>query len=159
MQNKWKGAILLGVVAVAMLPLAAHFIQEFSEPWAKGAAKDETTASQPARQGWSRPFENDPEVVGQWKTVDFVQRIEAFTPGQKSWRGDFAFADLTFMPEGGTSARWIWTKGYTWHPDNKAEGKYEVKDLGGRKYLFMEWISGDVLLRGEKPHYYVFEKM
>jgi len=46
-----------------------------------------------------------------------------------------------------------------WHPGDKAEGKYVVKDLNGKKYLFMEWMSGDVLIRGEKPHQYVFEKM
>lgn len=25
--------------------------------------------------------------------------------------------------------------------------------------LFMEWINGDVLMRGAKPSYYVLEKM
>jgi len=162
MKNKWKGAILLVLVAVAVLPFAVNFAKEFSQPWAKVTAEDEATPVQPVSQGsstWARAVEDDPDVVGEWKTVDFVERIEDFTPGKKGWPGGFAFEYLKFMPEGRTSGPWKWTKGYMWHPGNKAEGKYVVKDLNSKKYLFMEWISGDVLIRGEKSHYYVFEKM
>jgi hypothetical protein len=162
MDNKWKGAILLVLVAVAVLPLAVKFAKELSEPWAKAAAEDGIAPSRPAGQGfpaWPRAFEDDPDVIGEWKTVDFVERIEDFTQGKKGWTGDFAFDQLEFMPEGRTSGPWKWTKGYLWHPGDKAEGEYVVKELNGKKYLFMEWMSGDVMIRGEKPYYYVFEKM
>ena len=79
-------------------------------------------------------------------------------PGKPGWTGGFAFERLNFLADGHTSGPWDWSKGYLWHPGDKVEGKYEIRDLGGTKYLFMEWMSGDVTIRGQKPWYYVLQK-
>ena len=31
------------------------------------------------------PFINDQQVIGKWQTVDFVEKIDDFSPGQKSY--------------------------------------------------------------------------
>ena len=35
---------------------------------------------------------------------------------------------------------------------------YEIRNIEGKDYLFYEWISGDVTIRGMKPCYYVLRK-
>ncbi len=101
------------------------------------------------------PFVSDPEVIGQWKSVDFVPSVEDFQPGEQLFAGDLYLKELTFKPNGKTSGIWYWSKGFYWHPDEKRKGHYEIRTLNGTKYLFLEWLSGDVLLRGQPPEYYV----
>ena len=97
--------------------------------------------------------------IGTWQTVDFVQQIDNFRPGQKSWRGEHFIKKLTFFKDGRTSGVWTWEKGYLRHPANRVKSKYLVKEMGGSRYMFMEWISGDVTRGGQKPWYYVLKKM
>lgn len=106
---------------------------------------------------WTRPFVNDPEVIGAWESVDFVQAVENFTPEKKSWTSDLIFKGLTFRARGAASGSWRWTQGWIWNMDNRAEGQYAIKTINGTKYLFMEWINGDVLIRHERPWYYVMK--
>jgi bla regulator protein BlaR1 len=64
--------------------------------------------------------------------------------------------DIAFMPKGGTSSQgFIWTNGYIIHPADRTAARYIVKDIDGQKYLFMQWKSGDYVIRGERPWYYV----
>jgi bla regulator protein BlaR1 len=114
------------------------------------------------KEFWSmkdRPFVADPDLVGHWTTVDFVRSPENFRPGQQQWTGDLTFLkEMTFNEDGGTAGPWRWTKGYIQHPDDKTEGRYWIRELNGTPYLFTEWISGDVTIRGEQPWFYVFRK-
>lgn len=105
-----------------------------------------------------RPFVTDPEVVGQWTTVDFVRSAELFQPGQRQWKDDLYLKGLSFRPDGRTSGPWRWTNGWLQHPGDKSEGRYAIRQLDGATYLFMDWISGDVTIRGEKPRIYVLKK-
>ncbi len=105
-------------------------------------------------------FLKNESPVGSWKSVDFVGRIEDFNPGRKSWTGrDFAFKDLTFYKDGKTSSfLFRWGTGYLWYTRFQRKGNYWIKEINGSKYLFMEWITGDVTIRGQKPSYYVLKK-
>jgi bla regulator protein BlaR1 len=110
-------------------------------------------------QAQKRSFVADPAAVGSWESVDFVKNAGEFTPGLRSWGGDLYLKGLEFKEDGSTSGPWSWTKGWLQHPGDKSEGRYQIKTIGGTDYLFMEWISGDVTIRGMKPQYYVMRRI
>ena len=117
-------------------------------------AQKTTPASTPA------PFEFEPDeqVLGRWVSVDFVRNIDYFRPGQKQWTGDLYLKGLTFYDDGTTSGPWIWTRNTLWHPGDKTKARYTTQEIEGATYLFMEWMSGDVTIRGQKPRYYVLKR-
>lgn len=111
-------------------------------------------------------FENDPQVLGQWTTVDFVETPDMFRPNQQSWQGPFWVRGLHFQEQG--FVEWClgqdlmkikhrWTKGRL-NPDDELPAGYFIERHDEGAYLFMEWNSGDVTLRGQKPAYYVLKK-
>lgn len=103
-------------------------------------------------------FQLDPNLVGRWISVDFVARPEGFMPGRKNWRGDLYLKELVFYDDGRTEGPWLWTQGIIYHPGDKTEAKYFIKTIEKDQYLFFEWMSGDVTIRGMKPNYYVLKK-
>ena len=105
------------------------------------------------------PFVNDPQVLGQWESVDFVADPADFTPDKPSWEGRLYLKGLTFL-EGGKTPQpwWTWTKGVVIHHGDKTASHYDIRKLNGKLYLFFEWKSGDVTISGMKPHYYVLTK-
>jgi hypothetical protein len=103
-------------------------------------------------------FESDERVLGKWVTVDFVRNIGNFKPKDTRWSGDLYLKDLTFYEDGTTSGPWEWTKGRLFHPGDHTGARYVINDMQGVPYLFIEWISGDVTIRGQEPWYYVLRK-
>ena len=104
-------------------------------------------------------FENDPQVLGEWESVDFVANISDFKLGNKSWEGDLFLEEFEFNKNGSTHKPfWTWTKGHVYHSGDKTDAKYTIKKIDGNEYLFLEWMSGDVTIRGQKPKYYVLKK-
>lgn len=101
-------------------------------------------------------FKNDPQVLGSWKSVDCVATTEQFNPAKTSWQGDLFLKELTFLPDGKSPAHWSWTKNMILNEDSWS--LYELKQIEGETYLFLEWMSGDVTIRGEYPLYYVFKR-
>jgi len=105
------------------------------------------------------PFKDDARVVGAWESVDFVESPGKFDPGARAWGGDLYLKELVFLPKGkGGNPWWSWTKGVVMHHGDKTASKYELKKIGGAEYMFFEWKSGDYILRGAKPFYYVLKK-
>jgi bla regulator protein BlaR1 len=105
------------------------------------------------------PFVNDPQVIGQWVSVDFVADPADFTPDKPSWKGKLYLKGLSFLEDGKTAQPWwTWTKGVVMHHGDKTASRYEIKEINGTSYLFFEWKSGDVTISGMKPHYYVLSK-
>ena len=102
--------------------------------------------------------DDEQSPLGKWKSVDFVKEIEDFKPGQKSWRDELHLKDVKFFKGGRTSKKWTWKDGILWHKDNRTEAKYIIKEMDGGIYMFIEWISGDVTIHGQKPSYYVMKK-
>lgn len=111
------------------------------------------------------PFENDPLVLGQWKSVDLVENIDQFQPDQTSWQEKLFVKSLDFKEQG--VVEWClgednmkinhqWTKGKLL--DDELDAHYIIQAYENGDYLFIEWNSGDVTIRGQKPRYYVLKK-
>jgi hypothetical protein len=106
------------------------------------------------------PFIDDPQVVGEWKSVDFVAELSEFNPERPSWKGELSLKGLTFLANGKTPEPWrTWTKGVLIHHGDQTTSHYEIRDIKGRSCLFLEWKSGDVTIAGMKPCYYVLCKV
>jgi hypothetical protein len=107
------------------------------------------------------PFVDDPDVIGTWKSVDFVKTVEQFSPGRKRWKGGELFLkELVFQPGGKTTYSWrTWTKGLVLSSSSKTASRYILKEMNGSTYMFFEWKSGDYTIRGMKPKYYVLKKV
>jgi len=105
------------------------------------------------------PFVDDAAVIGEWRSVDFVAEPGAFNPEKQNFRGKLYLAELVFQA-GGKTARpnLTWTKDFLIDHRDKTASRYEIREIAGQPYLFLEWKSGDVTISGMKPHYYVLEK-
>lgn len=102
---------------------------------------------------------NDPQAIGKWQSVDFVQKIEDFEPGEKHWPGDLFLKEMIIFKNGSTNCTWIWTKGLIIDTEAKMAAKYLIKEINGSKYMFFEWKSGDYTKQGKKKiFYYVLKK-
>ncbi len=124
--------------------------------------------------GVSCTFVDDQDAVGKWETVDFVKNIGDFTPNVAQWQGEAYLLSLKLLPNGQmpqpvavgitsdeiTPVDWLtWTKGYIIHHNDKTAGKYIIEEIDGTKYMFWEWMSGDVTIRGMEPCYYVLKQV
>ncbi len=134
------------------------FIMEYigGGQWQGALAGTQFTASVGTKDNIDLPFVNDPQVLGEWESVDFVADMAAFNPEQPSWKGRLYLKGLTFLANGKTlQPWWTWTKGVLIHHGDKTASHYEIREINGVAYLFLEWKSGDVTIAGMKPHYYV----
>lgn len=101
------------------------------------------------------PFVDDPAVVDKWVSVAYVGRIDEFSPGMKS-RVELFFPGVALLPGGKTdNPRLTWTKGVILAPESKTASAYVVKNYAGVEHMFMEWKTGDYVLRDMAPGYYV----
>ena len=106
------------------------------------------------------PFVNDPQIIGVWKSVDFVTTPEDFLPNQNKTQGELFFKELNAQPDGEVagSSSYKWTKGLIINTGNKTAARYVIKNIDGSAYLFFEWKSGDYTIRHQKPKWYVLKK-
>jgi len=104
-------------------------------------------------------FVNDPQAVGKWQSVDFVQKIENFDPAVRAWPGDLYLKELVISENGTTSEFWTWTKGWIINPIGRTAAKYLIKEIGGSTYMFIEWKSYDYATTKRPPYYYVLKKI
>jgi bla regulator protein BlaR1 len=103
-------------------------------------------------------FEDDPEVIGGWRAVDFVREIDDFEPGVKRWKSDLFLKELFFLEGGRSNWAFTWTKGLIIHTGDKIACEYYIEEIDGSTYMFFEWKSGDYTIRHRRPSYYVLEK-
>lgn len=105
------------------------------------------------------PFVDDPEVVGRWSSVDFVEAMDQFNPDKRMMNRELFLKELTFLENGKMPQPWLtWTKGVLIHHGDQTASGYEIREIKGRPYLFLEWRSGDFTISGRKPAYYVLQK-
>lgn len=105
------------------------------------------------------PFVDDPAVIGKWRSVDFVAAAEDFVPGKPKSRGELFLKELTFLPGGKTpQSYWTWTRGKLYHRGDQTTAGYALRTIDGKDYLFLEWMSGDVVLLKMKPKLYVLAR-
>jgi hypothetical protein len=112
-----------------------------------------------SRDNIDLPFVNDPQVIGQWESVDFVADPAEFNPEKQAWKGELFLTGLSFL-EGGETPQLgrTWTRGTVMDHADRTASHYEIRVLNGKLYLFFEWKSGDVTISGLKPNYYVLRK-
>jgi bla regulator protein BlaR1 len=105
------------------------------------------------------PFQDDPKVLGRWESVDFVKTPADFDPGRPTWQGDLYLKEMVFLKGGRMTKRWLtWTRGFVLHSGDKTAARYSLRKIGGTEYMFLEWKSGDYVLRGMTPFYYVLKR-
>jgi hypothetical protein len=126
--------------------------------WQGKLAGTQLTAKVGTKDNINLPFANDPQVLGEWESVDFVQDIGQFDPLKRAWNGKLFLKGLTFQENGKMPQPWwTWTKGFVLHHGDQTASRYEIRTLNGQPYLFFEWKSGDVTIAGMKPFYYVLK--
>jgi len=105
------------------------------------------------------PFVDDPQVVGTWESVDFVDTPGDFVPARRRFQGELFLKSVAFLENGKTADNWrTWTKGVLIHKNDRTASHYEIKEIGGSAYMFLEWKSGDYVFRGMAPRYYVLRR-
>lgn len=106
------------------------------------------------------PFVMDPQVIGEWKSVDFVDNPDEFNLGNRVWTEDlFLFKKFDVYSDGRTSYRWLtWTKGYFINKSDRTAANYQIRKLNGTNYLFLEWKNGDYILFHRAPHFFVLQQ-
>ena len=128
----------------------------------------QTTLDTPVKDGRivdkiDYPFINDSQIIGTWKSVDFVGEMKQFKAGEKQWKGrggELYLKELIFLPNGRTfKPWWTWTKGLIFHSGDKTAAKYHITEINGSTYMFFQWKSGDYTIRHRKPSYYVLKKI
>lgn len=166
-KNFKKSSYRLSIIAITVLLITGV-------AFLTGATRTKADTTDEIIGGVNVTFVDDQDAIGKWDTVDFVQNIEDFTPNVTSWQGGSYLLSLKLLPNGQmpqpvavditsdetTPVDWLtWTKGYIIHHNDKTAGKYDIKVIDGSTYMFWEWMSGDVTLRGMKPYYYVLKKV
>lgn len=113
-------------------------------------------------------FENDPDMLGRWESVDFVKEIKDFDPTSKNWIDDLYLKEIEIKsggeaniecPEDYLKSGNYWTKGLLISKVNKTASKVVIQEINNSTYMFYEWKSGDYIFRGMKPFYYVLKKV
>lgn len=97
--------------------------------------------------------------VGRWQSVDYVENIENFKPGQKSWQRELFLKEVEFRSDGTTNMFFRCENGWILHEDGKTKARFYIRQMVDSRYLFLPWLSGDVTDRGQKPWYYVLRKV
>lgn len=115
------------------------------------------------------PFLNDPRVIGKWESVDFVEKIDDFIPGKKSWEDNLYLSTLAFTKQGNVLvsiengnlaiSAVNWTKDKLLNKQEKTASEYVIKKIDGSTYMYFEWKNGDYVFRNMKPYYYVLKKV
>jgi hypothetical protein len=112
-----------------------------------------------------KTFVNDPEVIGTWGVVDFVDDYTGYDPDDPQWPDANTWSGLKFEADGVlqeqyNGGNWYsgrkWTKGIVIGESQASE--YVIQNHPQGSYLFVQWKSGDYSARGRKPSYYVFKK-
>ena len=113
------------------------------------------------------PFVEDLDILGEWETCDYVHKISDFVPDTQRYPGPLSYiTGICFYPRGvcirmirkGTKVPLRYTKGTLLNDRERTAEAYTLKEIDGKKYLFIQHKSGDYFYGGHVPSYYVFER-
>ena len=115
------------------------------------------------------PFANDETVIGKWKAIGFAECKQDFSPEKTATGFTPYFKEIEFLANGECISVYgdeiisgkdmqEWTNGYVLRKWNSSACAYEIKNIDGKEYLFIEWKSGDYRWGGFDTDYYVFER-
>jgi len=114
----------------------------------------------PIKDDINFPFVDDLQIIGTWRSVDFVENTDKFEPGKKQFRDHLWLQEVKFSKKGKTNMpACTWTKGMILNSVEPTASKYEIKDIAGKKHMFLEWKSRDYVWDHKAPKYYVLEKV
>ncbi len=149
-----------GIAFLVFFVLPIVILVMFREGNVQAESSRPVTGRRTAATNPSAPFKNsDPAMVGTWISVDFVNAIEDFQPGVKSWPGAFHLKSVHCDPNGhSTMVGYGFSNGIATELNSGVRAPYFIKNLHGEDYLFLPWLSGDVVYRGLPPKYYVLKK-
>ncbi len=114
-------------------------------------------------------FIPDIDIIGTWKTVDCINNMNSFNPNNLHTSKDKLFLEkMTFDKDGKVSINYNtgkvintnYTKDYIVNlilPNTLS--KYTYQDILGKKYIVVEWKSGDYVYGKVINCYYVLEKI
>lgn len=113
-------------------------------------------------------FIEDKNIIGFWKSIDCIFNKDNFNPEAKQYPGELYLTDISVSPDAkvtisfsdGKVKKSSYTNGciYNLCYDDTA-CKYELKTVGNKDYMIIEWKSGDYVFGGFVVCYYVLEKM
>ncbi|MBR4622113.1 MAG: hypothetical protein IKO44_01105 [Ruminococcus sp.] len=111
----------------------------------------------------NKPFVEDEQVHGKWKSVAFLGEAEDFNENESSQ--DLYLKSLEFFPSGSLVQSYMdttwqdkWTKGYVLNLHRTTAAAYHIEEINKTEYLFMEWKMGNYIYGGMKPDIYVFKR-
>ncbi|VGO21331.1 hypothetical protein [Pontiella sulfatireligans] len=151
------------IATLCILFIAIWLSDPFSSHWMSEAAPEESAASSraiPPGGGLKKSTAVKPSpLVGKWTAIDLVSSINEFNPSQTKWTGELELKGLQFFTDGTTDKPWwTWKDDRLFHSGDQSEAEFSIKTFGDVGYLFLEWMSGDVLEKGLPPKYYVLKR-
>ncbi|MBQ8551259.1 MAG: MerR family transcriptional regulator [Clostridia bacterium] len=111
------------------------------------------------------PFISDECVLGKWSAYDCIRMDTEnnYDPSEKQYGKELFFTSAEFHPDGNAKVTYggkeydrTWTKGLLLHKNEKKAEAYDIREINGREYLFIEWKSGDYVFGGRVIGCYVF---
>ncbi|HEY5561735.1 MAG TPA: zf-HC2 domain-containing protein [Clostridiaceae bacterium] len=118
-------------------------------------------------------FATDSDVLGRWTSVDFVSSPEKFKPNKQIWKGELLLKEIIFFENGNMRELYnnetntdttiptpwlLWSKGVVSHLGDHTASKYNIREINGSKYMFLEFKSGDYSYLRQPPSYVVLKK-
>ena len=115
-----------------------------------------------------KPFVNDERIIGKWKAHSFLCNKAEF-PQEEEPIDDLYFKEIEFYSDGNCRCVYadavfegedtvVWTKNYLLRKWNWSACEYEIRTVGEKNYMIIEWKSGDYRYGGYDTNYYVFTK-
>lgn len=134
--------------------------------------------SQTRRDRTDFPYIPDPELLGTWETVAYVDTPDDFSPTQPLELSALRYITAICFYERGMCERRIrmqdrmasllleYTasgmgsfRGYVINQQQESAEGYLLREIDGIRYLFIQHKSGDYIFGGMEPKYYVFKKV
>jgi hypothetical protein len=116
-------------------------------------------------------FVLDQDLIGQWEQIDFVANPNDFDgkdisrkdyvwPVTHNFYNDGKMISTSVNANGGKETQnHTWTKNYVLNMGaNNTVSSYQIKQINGKTFMFVQWKSGDYTIRGQKPSYFVLIK-
>jgi uncharacterized membrane protein len=158
--NKWSWIILISILTLSLLIPAILLWPMSHNTSTSQSAHSVVLPAKETLAETGHPFVDDTDLIGVWRSVAYVADPAEFNPDHPAPDEKLYFKSLVIQPEGVVAEppAYVWTKGILLNRADHTVAHYQIRQINGRNYLFFEWISGDVTIRGMKPHYYVLRR-
>jgi len=114
------------------------------------------------------PYRLDEKAVGSWRAIGYCMNVDEFSNERGECYHELFWRRLE-INRGGNAVMYLgnnerchnveWTAGVIIDKTLLTASEYVIKESDNRKYMFVEWKSGDYIYGGRKPGYYVLEEL